>query len=152
MKEYAENEMYEKMREKVFFYVTHQKRTEFEIKHKVLPLFKKYNISEDLYYDLVEELKEKGYINDVDFIKRKFSSYISFKVASIKEIEYKLLKKGISKEQINEYIENNRERLYQHEIDSAKRLYEKKIVDKSDEEVRLFLRRKGYSEEIVKQV
>lgn len=152
MSEFTENEVYEKLREKVFFYVTFQKRTEAEIRRNFLPLFKKYNISKDMYYDLVEELKEKGYVDDTEFIRRKFDSYIKFKICSVKEIEYKLLQKGVSKESIDSYKEENKELLYQHELTSAKILYEKKIADKSDEEARLFLRRKGYPEEIVKQV
>lgn len=152
MKEVAENEVYEKLREKVFFYVTYQKRTEAELRRNFLPLFKKYNVSKDLYYDLVEELKEKGHIDDAEFIRKKFDSYIRFKSCSVKEIEYKLLQKGVSKEAIDSYKEENRELLYQHELTSARLLYEKKIVDKSDEEARLFLRRKGYLEDVVKQV
>ena len=152
MREFTENETYEKLREKVFFYVTFQKRTEAELRRNFLPLFKKYNISKDMYYDLVEELKEKGYVDDSEFIRKKFDSYIRFKICSVKEIEFKLLQKGVSKESIDFYKEENKELLYQHELTSAKILYEKKIAEKSDEDVRLYLRRKGYPEEIVKQI
>lgn len=152
MKENIENNIYERIREKVFFYATYQKRTEAEIRQKVLPLFEKYNIPQDTLSDLIEELKEKGYIDDVDFVKKKFKSYINLKKSSVKEIEYKLLQKGIAKEDIDSYKEINKERLYQHEIEAAKRLYEKQISNKSDEEARLYLRRKGFSLDIVNKI
>jgi len=151
MKEFTENEVYEKLREKVFFYVTYQKRTEAELRRNFLPLFKKYNISKDLYYDLVEELKEKGHIDDIEFIRKKFETYMKFRKASVKEIEYKLLKKGLAKESIDSYKEQNKDKLYIHDLEAAKNLYAKKIQEKNPDEVRMFLKRKGYSEEIIRQ-
>lgn len=152
MKEFTEQEIYEKLREKVFFYVTYQKRTEAEIRHNFLPLFKKYNISKNAYIDLIEELKEKGHIDDKEFVRKKFKGYLGFKLASVKEIEHKILKKGISRDLIDEYIEQNREMLDKYETESAKKVYEKKKaykIDSTDEEIKEYLRRKGYREEII---
>lgn len=152
MQEILESEIYEKIREKVFFYVTYQKRTEAEVRRTFSPIFDKYNISKEICDDLLEELKLKGYIDDKDFVKRKFGSYMNFKVSSIKEIEYKILQKGISKELINDYVEENKEKLYEHEFTAAKRLYEKKIAEKSDEEVKKYLRRKGFLEDVINKL
>lgn len=149
MQEILESEIYEKIREKVFFYVTYQKRTEAEIRRTFSPIFKKYDIPKEICDDLIEELKEKGYIDDKDFVKRTFGSYMNFKVSSIKEIEYKILQKGVSKDLINDYIEENKEKLYEHEFVAAKRLYEKKNAGKSDEEVKKYLRRKGFLEDVI---
>lgn len=152
MQELLGNEIYEKIREKVFFYVTYQKRTEAEVRRTFLPVFEKHNISKELCDDLIEELKEKGYIDDKEFIKRKFGSYMNFKISSIKEIEYKILQKGVSKNLINDYLAENKEKIYEHEYSAAKKLYEKKIADKSDEEVKRYLRRKGFLEDIINQL
>lgn len=152
MQEMLDNEIYEKIREKVFFFVTYQRRTEAEVRRAFSPLFEKYNISKEISDDLIEELKEKGYIDDREFIKRKFGAHINFKMSSVKEIEYKILKKGISKDLVNEFLEENKERLYEHEVNAAKRLYEKKITEKSDAEVKQFLRRKGFLEDVINQL
>lgn len=149
MQELSGNEIYEKIREKVFFYVTYQKRTEFEVRRVFLPVFEKYNISKEICDELIEELKEKGYLDDKEFVKRKFGVYMKFKVLSIKEIEYKILQKGISRSLINDYLEENKEKLIEHEYIVCKKLYDKKIVDKSDDEVKRYLRRKGFMEDAV---
>lgn len=149
MNSFDGNPIYEKLREKVFFYVTYQKRTESEVKHTFLSTFKKYNIPEEILEELIEELKEKGHIDDKYFVKKKFKAYINFKLLSVKEITNKILQKGVSKDLIDEYIEQNKEQLYEHEIKSAKNLYEKKIKEKSDEEVKRYLLKKGYNEDIV---
>lgn len=152
MSELSQEEVLEKLREKVFFYVSYQKRTELEIKRTFMPLFKKFNISRDVYNDLIEELKEKGYIDDADFVRRKFVSYTNLKPISVKEISFKILQKGISQELIDDYIEKNQERIREHQIKSVKQLYEKKISEKSEEEVKQFLRRKGFTEDIIKEI
>ncbi len=150
MNSFDGNPIYEKLREKVFFYVTYQRRTASEVKRTFLPAFKKYNIPEEILEDLVEELKEKGHIDDKDFVKKKFKAYVSFNnLLSVKEITNKMLQKGVSKDLIDEYIEQNRGQLYEHEVKAAKKLYEKKIAEKSDEEVKRYLLRKGYNEDIV---
>lgn len=141
--------VYEKLREKVFFYVTYQRRTEAEIKRTFLPAFKKYNVPEEILENLIEELKEKGHVDDEDFVKRKFKAYLNFKILSVKEISYKILQKGVPKELVDDYIEQNSEKLYEHEITSAKLLYEKKLANSSKEEAKRYLLRKGYREEVV---
>ena len=149
MQEILNSEIYEKIREKVFFYVTYQKRTESEVRRAVAKLFQKYNISDDVFEDLIEELKEKGHIDDKDFVRRRFNASVNSRLSSVKEIEYKILQKGIPKNIIDDYISENREKLDEHEIITAKKLYNKKITDKSDEEVRNYLRRKGFREDVI---
>ena len=97
MQEILNSEIYEKIREKVFFYVTYQKRTESEVRRAVAKLFQKYNISDDVFEDLIEELKEKGHIDDKDFVRRRFNASVNSRLSSVKEIEYKILQKGIPK-------------------------------------------------------
>ena len=141
--------IYEKLREKVFVYVTYQRRTVAEVKRTFSPAFKKHNIPEEILEELVEELIDKGHLDDEDFVKRKFKAYLNFKILSVKEIEYKLLQKGVSRELIDNYIEQNREKLAEHEITSAKLLYEKKLANSSPEEAKRHLLRKGYKEDVI---
>ena len=148
----SEIEIYEKIREKVFYYVMYQKRTEAEVRRKFLPIFKKYNISEETCTDLLEELKEKGYIDDKEFVRRKFGACMNFKVSSAKEIKYSMIQKGISSELIDEYMEENHDKIYQHEIVAAKRIYDKKYETKTDEEIKMYLRKKGFSEDAINEL
>ena len=147
-----EIEIYEKIREKVFYYVMYQKRTEAEVKRKFSPIFKKYNISEETCTDLLEELKEKGYIDDKEFVRRKFGACMNFKVSSAKEIKYSMIQKGIPTDLIDQYMEENHDKIYQHEIVAAKRIYDKKCETKSDEEIKMYLRKKGFSEDAINEL
>lgn len=141
--------IYEKLREKVFIYVTYQRRTVAEVKRTFLPAFRKHNIPEKILEELVEELIYKGHLDDEDFVKRKFKAYLNFKILSVKEISYKILQKGVSKELVDNYIEQNREKLYEHEVTSARTLYEKKLANSSEEDAKRYLLRKGYREDVI---
>ena len=69
---------------------------------------------------------------------------------SIKEIEYKLMTKGIKKDIINDYIYNNKEALLEYEIQSAKRIILKKQNSQEMQEIVANLRKKGYMEKSIK--
>ena len=69
---------------------------------------------------------------------------------SIKEIEYKLLAKGIKKDIINDYIYEHKEELLEYEIKSAKNIFIKKQNSHDRQEIVLNLRKKGYLEETIK--
>jgi len=152
MNEMAGNKVYEKLREKVFFYVTYQRRTEGEVRRNFLPLFKKNNIPREVYNELIVELKEKGYINDAEFVKRRFVSLVNFTQYSIKEMEYKILQKGVDKGLVSECKESLWDLLCEHEIKMVKLLYEKKIKEKSDEEVKAYLIKRGFLEESISKL
>jgi len=152
MNQMAGNKIYEKLREKVFFYVTYQRRTEGEVRRNFLPLFKKNNIPREVYNDLIAELKDKGYIDDADFVRKRFVSLINFKQYSIKEMEHKILEKGIDKDLVEECKENIWEQLCEHEVKAAKILYDKKIKEKSEEDIKQYLRRKGFMESSIQQL
>ena len=66
---------------------------------------------------------------------------------SIKEIEYKLLTKGIKKDIIDDYICENKETLLEFEIKSARSILIKK---QNTPETIANLRKKGYLEETIK--
>lgn len=69
---------------------------------------------------------------------------------SIKEIEYKLLTKGIKKDLINDYIYENKEELLNYEIQSARNIFIKKQNQLEKQEIIANLRKKGYLEESIK--
>ena len=94
--------------------------------------------------EVIENLKENGYINDLSYITRSVKEFMNLKNMSIKEIEYKLLSKGLDKNLVDDYIYNNKEELLEFEINSAKNIFIKKQSSVDKEEIKNYLRKKGY--------
>ena len=135
-------EEFDKEKTKVLKYVLYKKRTEQEIKRK----FQK-EIDENMLEDIIEYLKEAKYIDDSEFIKKAVNNFIALKNMSIKEIEYKLLSKGLEKKDIEDYISKNKEELEEYEIKSAKNIIYKKSISMEEEEIKQYLAKKGYKAE-----
>ena len=135
---------YDKLKTKVLKYIIYKKRTENEIRQKF-----SQTINEDTLNDIIEELKESGYINDLDYVDRAVCEFMALKNLSIKEIKYKLLAKGIDSYIIEEYISSNLERLNEYEIQSAKNICNHKPL-LEQEELKLFLLKKGYNIDNIK--
>ena len=68
---------------------------------------------------------------------------------SIKEIEYKLLSKGINKDKIENYISENREALLEYEQKSAKHIFIKKQTTMEEDNIIQYLKKKGYLSETI---
>ena len=68
---------------------------------------------------------------------------------SIKEIEYKLLSKGINKDKIENYISENREALLEYEQKSAKHIFIKKQTTMEEYNIIQYLKKKGYLSETI---
>lgn len=140
-----EIEEYDRNKTKVLKYVLYKKRSENEIKRKF-----QNDIEENMLEDIIEELKEKGYIDDNSYIERAVNEFIALKSISIKEIKYKLLSKGISSDAIEDFIYRNKDVLTEHEINSAQKIIAKKS-DCSPEEVIQTLLKKGFEYDNVKE-
>ena len=138
-------EEYDKEKTKVLKYVIYKKRTIREIKTKF-----KQVIDESMLEDIIEELKENGYISDENYIKRAVSEYMALKNLSIKEIKYKLISKGISNSMVEEYVSENLEELEDYEQKSADNIVLKKIANMDETEIKGYLLKKGYREESIK--
>jgi len=91
---------------KVFKYIMFKKRTETEIRNKF-----RTQIEENMLEDIIEYLKEAGYINDYNFIEKQVNEYINLKNMSIQEIKYKLMGKGLDLKLIEKYIAEHYEEL-----------------------------------------
>lgn len=140
-------EEFDKAKTKVMNYIMYKKRTEYEVKNK----FSK-TIEENLLHDIIEYVKEAGYLSDTDYIKRAILEFKALNNLSRKEISYKLYSKGISKELIEDYFSEHQEELYDYEIQSAQNIFNKKSITMETEEIKNYLRKKGYKEDIIKDV
>ena len=140
-------EEFDKAKTKVMNYIMYKKRTEYEVKNK----FSK-TIEENLLHDIIEYVKEAGYLSDTDYIKRAILEFKALNNLSRKEISYKFYSKGISKELIEDYFSEHQEELYDYEMQSAQNIFNKKSITMETEEIKNYLRKKGYKEDIIKDV
>ena len=137
-------EEFDKLKTKVLKYILFKKRTESEIRQKFI------SDQGELLDEVIDELKENNYIDDESYVKRAVAEYMNLRNLSIKEIEYKLISKGIKKDLIENYIYNNEETLLEYEIKSAKNIIIKKMNSQDKEEILNGLRKKRYKEESLK--
>lgn len=139
-------EEFDREKTKVLKYILYKKRTEQEVRNKFSS-----TIDENMLEDIIEYLKEAKYINDKEFIEKTVNNFIALKNLSIKEIQYKLMAKGLSKNEIEDYISDNKEELEQYEIKSAENILYKKSISMEQEEIKQYLLKKGYKLENIKK-
>ena len=137
---------FDKMKSKVLKYALYKKRTEQEIRQK----FEK-ELEENMLNDIIEVLKQNSYIDDNNYIQKTVNEFIKLKKLSIKEMKFKLLAKGLKSTLIDDYISNNIDELNDFELNSATELVRKKKASMEDQDIRLYLMKKGYKEENIKQ-
>lgn len=139
-------EEFDKLKTKVLKYILFKKRTENEVRQK----FK--SDEGELLNDVIDELKDLGYIDDKKYIERAVKEFMNLRNLSIKELEYKLISKGIKKDLIDNYIYDNREMLLEYEMKSARNIIIKRINSQEKEDVLNYLRKKRYMEDSLKLV
>ena len=125
----------------------YKKRTEKEVKNKF-----QNTIQNDMLCDIIDYVKEVGYLDDNDYIKRAVLEFMTLKNLSIKEIKYKLYAKGVEKDKIEDYFYEHREELQDYEKKSAYNIFVKKQMLMERDEIAIYLTKKGYKEETIKEV
>ena len=135
-------EEFDKGKTKILKYILYKKRSENEVRRK----FAK-ELDENMLEDIIEYLKEAKYINDNDYIRRTVNNFIILKNLSIKELKYKLLAKGLKKNDIEDYIYENKEELEEYEIKSISNIIYKKSLSMEQDEIKQYLLKKGYKSE-----
>lgn len=136
----------DKLKTKVLKYIMYKKRTEQEVRRKFIN-----TEDEDLLDDVIEDLKENGYINDDSYIERAVSEFVNLNNLSLKELKYKLMNKGLKKDLIEDYFYNHSEELEQYEINSAKNIILKKSNNSEEQEIIEHLLKKGYKIDLVRR-
>ena len=132
-------EEFDKEKTKVLKYIIYKKRSEQEIRNK----FAK-TIDENMLEDIIEYLKEANYINDKEFIEKTINNFKVLKNLSIKEMKYKLMAKGLNKDDIEDYFCENKEELEEYETKSASNIIYKKSDSMEQDEIKQYLLKKGY--------
>lgn len=139
-----ELEEFDKLKTKVLKYVLYKKRSEAEVRRKFA------DANDEMLDEVIQNLSENGYINDNSYIEKAVQEFMRLKDMSIKEIEYKLLSKGINKYKIENYISENREALLEYEQKSAKHIFIKKQTIMEEDNIIQYLKKKGYLSETIK--
>ena len=132
-------EEFDKEKTKVLKYIIYKKRSEQEIRNK----FAK-TIDENMLEDIIEYLKEANYINDKEFIEKTINNFKILKNLSIKEMKYKLMAKGLNKDDVEDYFYENKEELEEYETKSALNIIFKKSDSMEQDEIKQYLLKKGY--------
>ena len=139
-------EEFDQQKTKVLKYILFKKRTEQEVRNK----FAK-TMPEDLLNDIIDYLKEAKYINDVEYIEKTINNYKALKNLSIRELKYKLMTKGLDKDDIENYMYDYREELEEYEKKSAANILYKKQGSAEPEEIIQYLMKKGYKTENIRK-
>ena len=140
-------EEFDKEKTKVMKYIMYKKRTEKEVKNKF-----ENTIQNDMLCDIINYVKEAGYLSDEEYIKKAIHEFMSLKNLSIKEIQYKLYLKGINKNELDDYIYAHQEELQEYELKSAYEILAKKEKKMEKDEIKQYLLKKGYKQETIKEV
>ena len=140
-----ELEKIDKIKSKILKYIFYKKRTEREIREK----FKE--IDNDILEEIIELFKENGYIDDSKYIEKSINEFIAINTLSVREVQYKLQTKGIDNDLLQDYIDKNYERLQQYELDSARKIINKKSATMEQQDIKQYLQKKGYSAENIRQ-
>ena len=140
-------EEFDKQKTRILKYILYKKRTEQEIRTKYAK-----ELDEDLLEDILQYLKEAEYINDKEYIEKTINNFIILKNLSIRELKYKLLAKGLDKNDVEDYISENQEELKEYEIKSIQNIFYKKSANMEPEEIKQYLLKKGYQTQNIKQV
>ena len=140
-----ELEEFDKLKTKVLKYIMYKKRTEKEVKRKFANIENQYMLD-----DVIENLKEIGYIDDSNYVARAVAEFINLNNLSLKELKYKLMSKGIESNVMEDYLNAHIEELEEYEINSAKNIILKK-QDMEEQQLIQFLLKKGYKMDSIKE-
>ena len=138
-------EEFDEQKTKVMKYIVFKKRTEQEVRTKFAN-----SIEPNMLEDIIEYLKEAQYLNDKEYIEKTINNYKILKNLSLKEVKYKLLAKGLNKDDIEDYFYEHKEELNEYEQKSAKNIFYKKQRDMEQDEIKQYLLKKGYKLENIK--
>ena len=139
-------EEFDRNKTQVMKFILYKKRTESEVRKKFY-----HSIDENMLEDIIEYVKDAGYINDKEYINKLVNEYMNLKLMSIREIKNKVYDKGIYADEIEDYLSENRERLEEYELNSAKKLADKK-KSMEPQKLKMYLINKGFDLDTVKKV
>lgn len=140
-------EEFDENKTKIMSYILYKKRTEYEVRKKFAS-----TIEEDMLDDIIEYVKEAGYINDSEYVKKIFNEYMNLKSMSIREMKNKVYSKGVYVDYIEEYISENKEALEEYELKSIKKIIDKKKRTMEPQKLMTYLLNRGFDPDIIARI
>ena len=140
-------EDFDREKTRVMKFIVFKKRTEQEVRNKFAS-----SIEENMLEDIIEYLKEAKYLDDKEYIDKAVNNFITLKNLSLKEVKYKLMAKGLNKDDIEDYFYENKDKLDEYEKKSARNIFYKKQKEMDIEEIKQYLLKKGYKYDNIKLV
>lgn len=137
---------FDQLKTKVLKYVLYKKRTEQEVR-------KKFSSSQNANRldDVIDNLKENGYINDTNYIQRAVNEFMAINTLSLREMKNKLYAKGLDTNLTENYFIEHEEELEEYELNCAKKVIVKKQMQLEKEEIERFLYKKGYHSSCIRK-
>ena len=133
-------EEFDEQKTRVMKYIVFKRRTEQEVRTKFAN-----TIEENMLEDIIEYLKEAKYLDDKEYIEKAINNFKILKNLSLKEVKYKLLAKGLNKNDIEDYFHEYKEELNEYEQQSVRNILYKKQRDMEKDEIKGYLLKKGYN-------
>ena len=148
LEEKKENDLqeFDKLKTRILKYVLYKKRTEKEVRQKFASSY-----DENIVEEVIQNLKNNGYIDDEKYIERAVKEYQAIYTLSQREIRNKLYTKGLSSSIIENYFSLHKEELQEYEITCSKKIILKKQMQMDEQEIEQFLRKKGYQTQSIRQ-
>lgn len=125
-------------KEKAVKYIGLAKKSSSEVKSKLL----RCGINSEVADLIIEELNQKGYINDYDYAKSYISQEIKLGNKSKFEIKMHLIKKGIEQDVFDVLLDSIDEEYEESIIDH---LLETKLKDMEENKKKAYLYRRGFN-------
>ena len=139
-------EEFDENKTKVMTFILYKKRTEYEVRKKFC-----HSIEENMLEDIIEYVKEAGYINDSEYVKKLFNEYMNLKDMSIREIKNKVYGKGVYADYIDEYIYENKDVLEDYEKNKGEKIMQKK-KGTDPQKLKSYLLNRGFDSDILKMI
>ena len=140
-------EEFDEKKTKVMSFILYKKRTEYEVRKKFAS-----SIDENMLDDIIEYVKEAGYLNDSEYIKKFFTEYMNLKHLSIRELKNKVYAKGVYVDDIEDYIYENKEALEEYELNSIKHIVDKKKKTMEPQKLMAYLLNRGFDPDIIAKI
>lgn len=136
---------------KAYQYLSFRQRSQKELEDHLL----KKEFSQTTVDCVIDMLRDAGYINDLDFAKAYVRDKTTFKNFGPYRIKNELSQKGISKDLIEQALQQEYQEELQELVDLVKSKYSSILHDRSEKRFRRiggFLQRKGHSYDTIKKV
>ena len=130
---------FEEAKERAVRYLVLALRTQREVENKL----RKLKVNDEIIFQVVEYLKDIGYIDDLKYVDAYLRQCISIPKYSVYEIKMKLLQKGIDKELMQKKLSKFNSKNYEKKL--VEKLLNGKLKNMEPIKQKAYLYRRGFN-------